>query len=412
MNFFKSSLLTMLSVVFRALAALGINKLFALYFGAAGVALLAHFQNLTGILIAIPNDGVNRGMIKYSASPDAVIRQKAWQAGLFWNVAIMLFSAILLLLFPQYFIHEFDAASQPLWIVLLITGFFIYVLHFFALGVLLSEQKLRLHTVINVFSSIIVLIVCGLAIVYWQCSLLWSLAFFWIGTSCIGLVSLWLVGIKTFALFGNWRDIPIKPIGAYVLTALAVMVFGRFVDLNVRAYAIHAFSIEQTGWWQAVVRIGDIYILPTTAIINTVFYPRITNSLHDKAVVKSYVNEVMRWVIPAAMLGFSLMFLMKEMVLVWVNAKGFEQAAYLMKYQLSGDFLRVISYFFASLLVAQARVKLMLVMEICSATVYLTAIYNFVPTMHIEGIALAHVIRYLFYTSTLYLIYRYQFYKS
>jgi PST family polysaccharide transporter len=80
-----------------------------------------------------------------------------------------------------------------------------------------------------------------------------------------------------------------------------------------------------------------------------------------------------------------------------------------MKYQLTGDFLRVISYFFASLVMAQARVKLMLGMEILSATVYLSSIAILVPIFGVEGICMSHVVRYVIYTSTLYGIYRYHF---
>lgn len=414
-------MLTMLSVVARAVAALSINKLFALYFGAAGVALLSHFQNLTGILIALPNDGINRGMIKYASSPKVSVRRRAWLAGLGWQVLVMIVITLMLWIFRSYFLAEFEYSNTSAWLLVFFAGLWLYTLHFFFLGVLLSEQKLLPYTLINIAGSLVVVLVCGVLVLQWHTSLGWALIFFWTGTTLVGLFS-WIyvqrstrfsLSVRCFfsAKFYRffWRNSPFKAIGGYVLTALAVVTFGRMVDFHVREYVIHTFGIEQTGWWQAVVRLGDLYILPTTAIINSIFYPKITNSLPDKALVRSYVREVMRWVVPTAALGFGAMFFLKEYALVWVNAAGFEQAAFLMKYQMAGDFLKVISYFFASIVVAQARVRLMLVMELLSASVYLSCIFALAPSWGIEGIALSHLIRYCFYTSTLYALYRYHF---
>ncbi|SFB71253.1 Membrane protein involved in the export of O-antigen and teichoic acid [Flexibacter flexilis DSM 6793] len=411
----------MLSVVARALAALSINKLFALYFGATGVALLSHFQNLTGILIALPNDGINRGMIKYASSPKASVRRRAWLAGLGWQALVMIVITLLLWFFGDYFLAEFEYSNTSAWLIVFFGGLWLYALHFFFLGVLLSEQKLLPYTFINIGGSVAVVLICGVLVWQWHTSLGWALIYFWIGTTLVGLFSWvyvwrtvrfslpirWLFSTKFYQFF--WRNSPFRAIGGYVLTALAVVTFGRMVDFHVREYVIHRFGMEQTGWWQAVVRLGDLYILPTTAIINSIFYPKITNSLPDKALVRSYVREVMRWVVPAAALGFGAMFLVKEYALVWVNAAGFEQAAFLMKYQMAGDFMKVISYFFASIVVAQARVRLMLVMELLSVSVYLSCIFTLAPSWGIEGIALSHLIRYCFYTSTLYALYRYHF---
>jgi len=67
----KSSIWSFLAVLVRGISALTINKVFAVQFGAAGIALLSHFQNLTTIFSTIPNDGINRGLIRY-LSPENI----------------------------------------------------------------------------------------------------------------------------------------------------------------------------------------------------------------------------------------------------------------------------------------------------------------------------------------------------
>ena len=56
-----------MAVAARVAGALVINKLFATYAPAGGLTLLAQFQNLMAMFTALPNDGVQVGLVKYLA---------------------------------------------------------------------------------------------------------------------------------------------------------------------------------------------------------------------------------------------------------------------------------------------------------------------------------------------------------
>ena len=76
MKLLKSSIWSFFAVLVRGISALSINKIFAVQFGPSGIALLSHFQNLTTIITTIPNDGVNRGLIRFLSPEDNSIESK------------------------------------------------------------------------------------------------------------------------------------------------------------------------------------------------------------------------------------------------------------------------------------------------------------------------------------------------
>jgi len=65
LDFLKKSTWSFSSILIKSLCALATNKLFAMYFGTTGITLFAHFQNLISLITQVPNDGINRGIIKY-----------------------------------------------------------------------------------------------------------------------------------------------------------------------------------------------------------------------------------------------------------------------------------------------------------------------------------------------------------
>jgi PST family polysaccharide transporter len=88
-RFLRGSLGSGVAVLARAAGALVLNKLLAIYGGAGGLTLLAHFQNLMALFTTLPNDGVHVGLVKYLAPLRAGTgRYRAWLgAGIGLNAA-------------------------------------------------------------------------------------------------------------------------------------------------------------------------------------------------------------------------------------------------------------------------------------------------------------------------------------
>ena len=109
MEFMRKSSWSFASVSFKAISVLMVNKLFAIFFGTTGITILAHFQNLIGIVTAIPHDGINRGVIKYWSPRSQTTSEKHYlfYSALFLNLVSFLTVILLLFLNGQLFFNEF-----------------------------------------------------------------------------------------------------------------------------------------------------------------------------------------------------------------------------------------------------------------------------------------------------------------
>ena len=136
MKLLKSSIWSFFAVLVRGISALSINKIFAVQFGPSGIALLSHFQNLTTIITTIPNDGVNRGLIRFLSPEDNSIesKKKYFSAGFYLNILSFIIVISLILSFQDYFLNEFQIVNQPLWTLILIVSSLFLLLDYYLLN--------------------------------------------------------------------------------------------------------------------------------------------------------------------------------------------------------------------------------------------------------------------------------------
>ena len=67
MKLLRTSVLSGFSNALRILLALVLNKVYAVYVGPAGLAVLGQFQNLIGIASGMCAGGITSGVVKYTA---------------------------------------------------------------------------------------------------------------------------------------------------------------------------------------------------------------------------------------------------------------------------------------------------------------------------------------------------------
>ena len=387
---------------------MAMQKAIAMQFGPAGITLFSHFQNLVSLFTALPSDGVNRGLIRHTAhgsnNPETALPDtlfSAWlRAGLWWNLLIWVAGCLLLLFFRHTFIYEFKGdLPAPLWAMLFFAFEGMYLLHLYLIALMQARLKVGLYVWFTIAGSILqaVLLLAGVL----SNRLEWAFLGLAAGQGLMMFASgYWSVRV------GVWRvpratktafQAAFSGIGKMVLLASVVAVFGRLVDFFVREYAIEHFNLYQTGLWQAVVKMSDAYITPVTAVIGVAFFPVISALSGKPKELRAFVLETARTVVPAAAGGLLLVYLLREPLLVLLNDARFAPAAALTPLQLCGDFLKILSYFLAGLMLRRVSLKRTVLLEGLSAFTYISAVSFFLPRMGIGAFPAAHLVRYIIY---------------
>ncbi|WP_210487467.1 hypothetical protein [Rufibacter aurantiacus] len=402
-QFLGNSVWSGLSTVARAGSSLLINKLFAVYYGPHGITLLAHFQNLIALLTTLPNSGVNVGLILYLAQhkPDSSEYRAYFWTGLFLNAVTFLGALGGILLFPGFFLERFgeemlaQSSSFSLWAVL---GLFVLLLlQLFWLSVLLARQALQPYVWLSLLTSLI-----SIAVTWWavgRLHLTMALALFLVGQSVSGLVGLGVVLYK--GLVPSWQGaLPksvLQDLGKFLVMALSTLIGAKLVDFVVREMAIEQFSLVETGLWQAVVKISDSYTMVYISILGMVYYPKIAVLLPQPEALKEYVKSIFSLLVPAVGLGLLVFWWQRDFFIQLLFHRDFLAARDLTEYQLLGDFLKMTAWVLSYIITVQARVKLYIFTQLISGVVYVALVALLMPLLGLDGLPMAHAIRYGLY---------------
>jgi polysaccharide transporter, PST family len=411
MKFIKATFWSGLSVGVRSAGSLAINKVIAYFFEPAGVALYAHFQNFLAIFLSIPSDGLNRGMIKYLADKDISLAhyRKIFSAGLVLNFIYFLLAMGGMLIFKDKLIHLFAGTMLPLvWLPLILTAVFLQLFNFFFLNIILAAQRIRTYVVLSIVASITLFV--SVAFFAWKGDFTLTLLAVAFGPALFFFVTIYLavrykdlkfISKDIFKDLGSYRNL-----GQFILMGASIMVFGNLVDFLIRQYVINGYGLDQTGLWQAVVKLSDSYSAAFVAVLGMVYYPKLSELINHHEELKKYVRSVLLICIPFIFSGLLVVYYFKEEFLVIFFQSKFEQAAYLMDFQLVGDVFKLTSLILGYLIVVQARTSLFIISQGVSALVSVALMYVCSSQWGLEGLPMAHAIRYTLYFTFLVLLYK------
>lgn len=387
-------------MVFRAIGGLTINKLFAVFFGTNGITLLSHFQNLTSLFTLLPSEGINRAVMKHWSDPKASdkSKHKLWQTG-FWitNLIFVIIFSILYFWWKDYFFSRFvEYYSIGQFLAIFLPAIFLMLMTGLLNSVILSFRDVKGYALISI-SGIVLLV----AVVFWAVTLGnldQALLSFVVGYGLMffcSLVYFILNKNKAKLRIGLPDGASVKKISQFILMAISSIVLGKLLDFVVRDYIIDLYGLDRTGLWQSVAKMSSSYLLVFSGTVGVVYYPKMASLIHDETALRSYVLKVMGFVAFVTVICLAIYYLNREFVLNLFFAKGFERAAYLVRFQAIGDFFCILSYLLAYLLSARVQTVKYIVAQIFSALIYVTLVYLLMDRFNLEALTLAYLWRHI-----------------
>lgn len=396
-QFLKSSSWSFLSVVFRAVAGLTVNKLFAVHLGTNGIALLAHFQNLTSFFTQPASEGVNRSIMKYWSDPkmEDAAKHRIFQSG-FWITNVMLVVVFGVMYWQKsYFFDRFvsDYGESEFFIVF-VPGTLLMLLSGLLNSVILARRDVKSYALISIGGML--MLVSTVYIGVTQGTLDQALLSFVLGYGFMFFGSL-----TYFILYRKELNLSIKApdkassrkIWSFILMAVSSLVFGKLLDFGVREYILDLYGEDQTGLWQSVTKMSGSYILVFAGTVGVVFYPKMASLIHEPRQLRLYVVKVMGFVGLISIVSLGVYYFNRSLILQLFFADGFERAAFLVQYEVIGNFFAVISYLLAYLLSAQVATGKYIVAQALSAGLYLVVVSVLLEQFNLEALTLGYMIR-------------------
>ncbi|MFY8034038.1 MAG: hypothetical protein ACOVMN_05930 [Flexibacteraceae bacterium] len=381
-------LLTLLNVGSRAVFSLLMNKWIAVQFGTQGIVFWGQFLNAVAIATATPTDALQRGFIKFQSGKEL---ESKW-------IQILLLSHIIagLIALPVWWsvaniLHkESDALS------------FIYIAETGLIVLLLGSAALCIDQAKLAFTRVNLLQIGGMALatltgfistLFLPLPISLALSLFGQGLPIIFAARLILQNLN----FKNWQFLPWKPLLKFAGAMLVIALLGRITDMWTRTTLLSTYGIHNTGLWQAVQRISELYFVPLTALLNLIFFAKAASLLNEQAALRSYFYKWMGVTISGSLIILSFIYWWRSELLVLLNTNTFSEASTLMPQQLIGDFFKSLSYIMAMLAIAKGLMKRVIITELCSVVIYVSLVIWQTQTQTFETVSQVHSIRYFAY---------------
>lgn len=187
-----------------------------------------------------------------------------------------------------------------------------------------------------------------------------------------------------------------RQLAVFSLMTLTSTLVPQLVTIMVRDHLALQYGWRQVGYWQAVSRVSDAYLLFFTTAINVYYLPKLA-SLHGAAALRRELRNAYRYVMPAVIVMALGVYVCRDWITWLLFDTQFAAAAPLYGPQLLGDVIKIAAFVLSYVMLAKAMTRLFVMSECVFAASYLALVYVFTAQFGLIGAMYAFAANYVLY---------------
>lgn len=401
MNLLKTSILNGVAVLIKTMTMFVLNKILAVYLGPTGYAAIGQFQNFIQLVTSFAGSAINTAVVKYTAEyHEDESRQRAiWKtAGSIVLLLSLIFTILILIFQKQLSIYIFQSLSYQKIFVWFAIFLLFFNLNTLFLAILNGKKEILKLVLANIAGSLFALVITGVLAI--KMHLYGALVALSIYQSIAFIVTLSLCyradWFKISYLFGKIDSEITKKLVSFLLMALVSAICVPLSQMLIRAYLTQEFGLAYAGYWEAMIRLSIAYLMLVTTTLGVYYLPRFSE-LNNINEIKKEVYSGYRFILPLAMVGGIIVFLLREWIINILFSPSFSPMQDLFFWQMMGDALKIGSWILAYLMLSKAMTKLYISTEIISTLSLIALTYICTKFFGFEGVSIAHLINYGMY---------------
>ncbi|MBT8324231.1 MAG: O-antigen translocase [Winogradskyella sp.] len=396
---FKVANLNSITIGIKILAGLLTSKAIAVFIGAEGMALIGNLRNFLSAVQSFSIAGFYNGLVKYIGQyKDDVNTLSKTLSTVFY---LGFFTSILMSFVCYYnahIINDFlfsESYNYAYVIEVLAIALPFYALNMFSFSIMNGFSKYKILLIINIIGQILGLLITLLLI--WQDNIDGALIAVVITPSLIFLIT--LVGIlnrKNFislVKITNMSSTILNKLSPYAIMAIVSSIAIPIVLILIRNYVISNVGIKAAGYWEAMNRISEYYLMFINSLMALYIIPRFAE-IHTRSEFRKEVWNFYKSVMPVFAVMLVTIFLIRNVIINVIFTPEFRQVESLFAWQIAGDFLRVLSMVIAYQFLAKKMFTHFIILEIFLFVIlYFSSIY-FIDLYGIQGAVIGHCFSY------------------
>ncbi len=368
--------------------------------GPSGLALVGNLRNALALFGLGATFGIDQGVLKYQSEledqPEELEKMYATSAfyGLIGSVFICL-----ILCFGASFWSQFLFKTKDfnyIFIILAFTMPFTAVYNL-SLAIINGKSNYKKATIIT-FSTytMVTLLVIFLVSVYKLSGVLLAISL----TPVAQFLTLFFFSKNSLKLFTSlkmqFHSFYRNALFTFIVMSCAAVFLGNIVDLQLRNHLINNLSAEEAGYWTSMSGLSNYYLSFMTGVYSLYILPKYAKINKLEFFIQE-LKKIYKLILPVFGLVFIVLFWFRELVIKLLFSEDFLPMESLFKWQLLGDFVKIIAMVIAYQFIAKNLWKLFILTEALSyILLYVLGVF-FMDKMGVEGITFAHFLRYIIY---------------
>jgi len=384
------------------------------YVGAAGMGILGNLRNFMQGLLTFSVLGLENGLVKNTAQfqKEPAQLKKVYSTSWVMSLSASIIAALVVFFTASWLDQKLIATEVDFSIVFKVVALSLpfYVVFVFLTSLLQGFEWYKKFIILNIIISVLVFGVS--AVLVYQYNLTGALY------SLVLVPFLQAVAALFYLFSQKEKPMPLKELFSfhfdrttsrqllkYSIMALVSALLIPLVNILVRDQVRVEVSDEAAGWWEAVVRISSYYMLFVTSLISLYVLPSLSKDSSHRN-YRSTIWNFYKTILPLVVVGLIAVYFSRNLIISILFTEEFENSSTLFKWQLLGDFIKIVTTVMAFRFIAMNDLWRYLIAEVLSIlSFYLFSLY-LIPTYQEEGVVMAYLGNYLFYLVLLLVILR------
>jgi O-antigen/teichoic acid export membrane protein len=411
----KITSLNTVVIAIRLFISIFIQRLLAEIVGEAGIAKIGQLRNVSELITSFSSFGVFTGVVKYVAEhkEDKDQLQKLFSTVFVLSIVGIVTSFLVLFIWAAEISQYLFTTTDYTYLIKLLAVIvpFISLYRIFN-GVVNGLTMYKKFAKIDLFSYL-----ASAVLMVWfllQYNIDGALIAI-IVTPAIQLSMLLFLFFKVLREYINFSKLSFKAPMLTMLLAFSLMSFFSTVLLNlvsieIRTMITNRITEEDAGIWTAMTFISKNYMVFSGALFTLYVLPKFAG-IHTEQKFRKELFSIYKTLLPLFGVGMLAVYFLREYIVMLIYP-GFDDMLPLFKWQLLGDFVRLASLVLMHQFLAKKLVKSFIFSEVVSLSLFYILAHYLVEQYGIEGVTMAHFIRYIIYFAVVFFLIMHYFKKQ
>lgn len=399
MSLAKTSLYNGIAVMVRVASVLALNKVLAVYVGPIGYAVIGQFQNAVAILTSLAGGVVATGVTKATAQhfDDEAKQRAVWQTAVRFSLTASLIVAGGLMVLndtmAEWLLHQAEMGGVFFWLAVTLPAL---ALNNLLLAIINGKKEIGIYVASNIMGSLIGLIVTGM--LTFRFGLYGALLAFAVNPALTLLATGFFVLKKEwFRLSSIWGGIDsgaLRELAGFGLMAVTTACMVPLTHMLIRDHLSTQLGLQAAGYWQALWKISDIYLMLITSTLSVYYLPRIAE-IRTAGELRSEIAKTYRFLLPLTVIGAASIFLLRDFIIHVLFTRDFIPMRELFPWQLAGDVIKMSAWMLGYVVIGRGLVKFFVAKEIGVGIAFVLLTHLYVGEFGLLGVTAAYALTYL-----------------